>query len=209
MRVTQPRPERVDQATVLTPFGVEVWYPGDTPELLLSQGNLPPGVRQHLIEQDAGSGKSILPIWISCDSGLIPRRKCRRAIGTGISEQLKSAVRGRCRRRFWWRGRRAKEKRFRKISMKKRVVIDKAGRRCVIPMLLRENLHLEPGDSLEMDGTGDQITLRPVRGTAPLTKEHGVRVFRAGQPLSASSTDEVLQTIREGRERSNSGRHGN
>jgi AbrB family looped-hinge helix DNA binding protein len=88
--------------------------------------------------------------------------------------------------------------------MQTRIVIDKAGR-VVIPKLLRENLNLEPGDSLEMESTGDQITLRPVRGTAPLTKEHGVWVFRTGQPLSASSTDEVLQTIREGRDRSNFG----
>jgi hypothetical protein len=35
---------------------------------------------------------------------------------------------------------------------------------------------------------GEQITLRPVRGTGPLTKEHGVWVFRTGQPMSASST---------------------
>ena len=88
--------------------------------------------------------------------------------------------------------------------MQTRLVIDKSGR-VVIPKLLRENLHLEPGDSLEMESTGDQITLRPVRGTAPLTKEHGVWVFRAGQPISASSTDEVLQTIREGRDSANFG----
>ena len=88
--------------------------------------------------------------------------------------------------------------------MNTRLIIDKAGR-VVIPKPLREELHLEPGDSLEMESTGDQITLRPVRGTAPLTKEHGVWVFRAGQPLSASSTDEVLQTIREDRDRSNFG----
>jgi len=88
--------------------------------------------------------------------------------------------------------------------MQTRIVMDKAGR-VVIPKLLRENMHLEPGDSLEMESTGDQITLRPVRGTAPLTKEHGVWVFRTGQPLSAASTDEVLQKIREGRDRSNFG----
>ena len=88
--------------------------------------------------------------------------------------------------------------------MQTRLVIDKAGR-VVIPKPLREYLHLEPGDSVEMESNGDQITLRPVRGKSPLTKEHGVWVFRAGQPLSASSTDEVLQTIREGRDRSNFG----
>ncbi len=35
----------------------------------------------------------------------------------------------------------------------------------VIPKPLREELHLEPGDSLEMESAGEQITLRPVRGT--------------------------------------------
>jgi AbrB family looped-hinge helix DNA binding protein len=51
--------------------------------------------------------------------------------------------------------------------MKTRVTIDKAGR-VVIPKPLREELQLEPGDSLEMESAGEQITLRPVRGTRPL-----------------------------------------
>jgi AbrB family looped-hinge helix DNA binding protein len=63
--------------------------------------------------------------------------------------------------------------------MSTRVVIDKAGR-IVIPKPLRKELHLAPGDSLEMESAGDQITLRPVRGTGLLTKEHGVWVFYAG-----------------------------
>jgi len=48
------------------------------------------------------------------------------------------------------------------------------------------------GDSLEMESTGQQITLRPVRGTSPLTKEHGVWVLRSGQSLPASAADEML-----------------
>jgi AbrB family looped-hinge helix DNA binding protein len=89
--------------------------------------------------------------------------------------------------------------------MSTRLTIDKAGR-VVIPKLLREELHLEPGDSLEMDSSGDQITLRPVRGTGPLTKEHGVWVFHSGQPLPASATDEMLQLIREERDLANLGK---
>lgn len=54
----------------------------------------------------------------------------------------------------------------------------------------------EPGDYLEMESAGEQITLRPVRGTGPLTKEQGVWVFHSGQPLPASATDEMLQLIR-------------
>jgi AbrB family looped-hinge helix DNA binding protein len=88
--------------------------------------------------------------------------------------------------------------------MQTRLVIDKAGR-VVIPKPLREELHLEPGDALEMESAGERITLRPVCGTGPLTKERGVWVFRVGQPLSASATDDVLHQIREERDHSNLG----
>ena len=89
--------------------------------------------------------------------------------------------------------------------MSKRLVIDKAGR-VVIPKPLREELHLEPGDSLEMESTGEQITLRPVRGTGPLTKEHGIWVFYSDEPLAASVTDDMLQQIREERDLANLGK---
>jgi AbrB family looped-hinge helix DNA binding protein len=56
------------------------------------------------------------------------------------------------------------------------LTIDKAGR-VVIPKSLREELRLEPGDSLEMETAGEAITLRPVRGSGQLRKEHGVWVF--------------------------------
>ena len=85
-----------------------------------------------------------------------------------------------------------------------RIIIDKAGR-VVIPKPLREELRLEPGDALEIENAGEQITLRPVRGTGPLTKEHGVWVFHTGQPLPASVTDEMLQRIREERDLANFG----
>ena len=83
--------------------------------------------------------------------------------------------------------------------------MDKAGR-VVLPKLLREELHLEPGDALELESGGEQITLRPVRGTGPLAKEHGVWVFRTGRPLPASATDELLQRIREERDMANLGK---
>jgi AbrB family looped-hinge helix DNA binding protein len=84
------------------------------------------------------------------------------------------------------------------------LTIDKAGR-VVIPKPLRKVLHLEPGNTLEMESAGEQITLRPVRGTGPLTKEQGVWVFRTGQPLPASATDEMLQQLREERDMVNLG----
>ena len=89
--------------------------------------------------------------------------------------------------------------------MTTRLTIDKAGR-IVIPKPLREELHLESGDALELDTAGEQITLRPVRGTGPLFKEHGVWVFRTGQPLPATATDEVLQQIRGERDLANLGK---
>lgn len=89
--------------------------------------------------------------------------------------------------------------------MNVRLVMDRAGR-VVIPKPLREELHLEPGDALEMENIGEQITLRPVRGTGPLTKEHGVWVFRTGTPLSASDTDAMLQEIRAERDLTNFGK---
>jgi AbrB family looped-hinge helix DNA binding protein len=89
--------------------------------------------------------------------------------------------------------------------MNTRLTIDKAGR-VVIPKPLREELHLEPGDSLEMESAGEQITLRPVRGMGPLSKEHGVWVFHSGLPLPTSATDEMLQEIREERDLANLGK---
>jgi len=89
--------------------------------------------------------------------------------------------------------------------MSTRLIIDKAGR-VVIPKPLREELHLEPGDSLDMESAGEQITLRPVRGTGPLSKEQGVWVFHSGQPLPASATDEMLERIRKERDLENLGK---
>jgi AbrB family looped-hinge helix DNA binding protein len=89
--------------------------------------------------------------------------------------------------------------------MNTRLVIDKAGR-VVIPKPLREELNLEPGDSLEMEIVGEQITLRPVRGTGPLTKEHGVWVFHSDEFLPVSATDDMLQQIREERDMANLGK---
>lgn len=86
------------------------------------------------------------------------------------------------------------------------VTIDNAGR-VVIPKTLRDELHLEPGDRLELETEGDRVTLRPVRSSSPLRKERGVWVFRTGRKLSAEVTDKVLRETREQRDRANRGDH--
>jgi AbrB family looped-hinge helix DNA binding protein len=89
--------------------------------------------------------------------------------------------------------------------MTTRLTLDKAGR-IVIPKPLRDELRLAPGDLLELDFAGEEIILRPVRGTMPLTKERGVWVFRTGHPLTAATTDDVLCRIRAERDEENLGR---
>jgi AbrB family looped-hinge helix DNA binding protein len=78
--------------------------------------------------------------------------------------------------------------------------------RVVIPKPLREELHLEPADTIEMESDSEQITLRPVRGTGPLMKKHGVCFFETRQPLPASATDEMLREVRDDRDITNLGK---
>jgi AbrB family looped-hinge helix DNA binding protein len=79
------------------------------------------------------------------------------------------------------------------------LTIDTAGK-VVIPELLRKELNLNPGDSLEMDSVGDRITLRPLRVADRLVKEHGIWVIDAGDPLTVEQTEGILSTIRGERE---------
>jgi hypothetical protein len=48
--------------------------------------------------------------------------------------------------------------------------------------------------------------LRPLRSTAPLQKEEGIWVFRTGKPIAAAVTNDLLEDIRTGRDRSNMGK---
>lgn len=85
------------------------------------------------------------------------------------------------------------------------VTLDSAGR-VVIPKALRDELHLEAGDSLSLETVGETVTLRPVRSSSPLRKERGVWVFHGARKIDAAVTDGVLQATREQRERGNRGR---
>ena len=83
-----------------------------------------------------------------------------------------------------------------------RLVIDNEGR-VNLPQPLRQQLRLEPGDALEMESAGEQITLRPIRESGSLRTEKGVWVFHTGQPLPVSVSDSMLQQIRAERDLAN------
>src|SRR5262249_24439846 len=80
------------------------------------------------------------------------------------------------------------------------VTLDKAGR-VVIPKTLRDELQLAPGDSLALESHGERMMLRPVRSASALRKEQGIWVFRSGRKLSAGDTDQVLDGLRQERDR--------
>ena len=71
----------------------------------------------------------------------------------------------------------------------------------MLPKPVRDELQLCAGDSLELESSGDQIVLRPVRGTATLRKKQGVWVMRTGKPLSAEVVNETIRKIRNERGR--------
>jgi AbrB family looped-hinge helix DNA binding protein len=88
--------------------------------------------------------------------------------------------------------------------MRSNVTIDRAGR-VVLPKTLRDELHLSPGDILDLTVKGNEVTLRPRRGATCLQKERGIWVFRTGNPLTADETNEALRNIRAQRHRQNAG----
>jgi AbrB family looped-hinge helix DNA binding protein len=85
-----------------------------------------------------------------------------------------------------------------------KLTLDKAGR-IVLPKPLRDELHLEPGDALEIESSGEDITIRPARGQAQLRKKHGIWVYRAGEPLSTATVSKTVRQIRRERDRLNVG----
>jgi AbrB family looped-hinge helix DNA binding protein len=76
-----------------------------------------------------------------------------------------------------------------------KLMIDKAGR-IVLPKPVRDELQLSPGDALQLETRGEELTLRPIRENPPLRKKKGVWVYSAGEPLAASVVNETARDVR-------------
>ena len=85
-----------------------------------------------------------------------------------------------------------------------KVTLDQAGR-VVLPKSLRDDLHLSPGDTLDVVVQGEQVTLRPRRNSTPLQKKQGIWVFGTGEPMVSDETEEALRGVRAQRDRQNAG----
>jgi AbrB family looped-hinge helix DNA binding protein len=85
------------------------------------------------------------------------------------------------------------------VGMATRLTLDKAGR-IVLPKQLRDELRLEAGDTLEVESSGEEITLRPSRGQGQLHKKQGVWVYRSGEPLSLEDVNKTVRQVRKERE---------
>jgi AbrB family looped-hinge helix DNA binding protein len=84
------------------------------------------------------------------------------------------------------------------------VTLDEAGR-VVIPQALRDELRLSAGDALALEMEGERTILRPIHAVGSIHQEHGIRVFRSGQPLAASVAEEPLERVRQERDTANEG----
>lgn len=86
-----------------------------------------------------------------------------------------------------------------------KVTLDHAGR-VVLPKVVRDELRLSPGDTLDLTVQGEDVTLRPRRAATPLQKEQGVWVLRIGKPMTAEESDDMLRNLRALHQSKNAGR---
>lgn len=84
--------------------------------------------------------------------------------------------------------------------MVSRITLDKAGR-IVLPKAVRDEFQLAAGDSLELESSGDRITLRPARSNGQLRKKQGVWVFRSEEPLTEEIVERTEREIRQKRDK--------
>lgn len=80
------------------------------------------------------------------------------------------------------------------------VTLDSTGR-VVIPKGMRDELHLEAGDKLNVESDGNSVVLSRVRPEHRMRKKKGIWVFQAGEPIPADEFDRVLQEQRLARSR--------
>ncbi len=82
------------------------------------------------------------------------------------------------------------------------LTIDSAGR-LVLPKPIRDQLQIQPGESLELESFEDHVVLRPLRAKGAMYKKRGVWVVRSsGTPLKASEVRDVILRSRKQRETS-------
>jgi AbrB family looped-hinge helix DNA binding protein len=79
------------------------------------------------------------------------------------------------------------------------ITVDKAGR-IVLPKPVRDELQLQAGDSLELEISGQEIKLRPVRSKMRLHREDGMWVFTSDEPLPANLVEDTMEAVRRERE---------
>lgn len=78
------------------------------------------------------------------------------------------------------------------------LTLDDSGR-LMLPEAVRKEMHLSPGDTIDLSVDGEEATLRPRRSPSRLEKERGVWVLRTGEPLKETTARAVLEDIRERR----------
>jgi AbrB family looped-hinge helix DNA binding protein len=83
--------------------------------------------------------------------------------------------------------------------MPRKTTIDRAGR-VVLPKALRDSLQLEPGDWLSLEGSENEIVIRPVRGSVALQKKRGVWTFGSGEPLTLEQVNQTTGEVRRERD---------
>jgi AbrB family looped-hinge helix DNA binding protein len=79
------------------------------------------------------------------------------------------------------------------------ITVDKAGR-IVLPKPVRDTLQLQAGDSLELEISGEEITLRPVRAKMRLHREDGMWVFTTDEPLPENLVEDTMEAVRRERD---------
>ena len=79
-------------------------------------------------------------------------------------------------------------------TVKAKVPLDKAGR-IVLPKAVRDELNLSPGDILELETSGANISLHAMRPTSALRKERGVWVYKTGEALSAATVEDTRRKV--------------